>query len=1054
VRGFLYSASQVETADSNELRSIRGVHLRGVKTRPKSGLCAICLNKTRPSAEEIDVWYVISEDLNRMLVLKRAVSLILTFVLAYSPTLAFARGSHANHFQAQSTAAYNRQVEVQKAKALAQKKAAKLASAKNQKIYSSVGQAIGSIFRPVRIEGKDYVVSQVAGKGKKAKVQLLTGNGFQEILVDEFNTGTASIWQVNRGNLEVKASHPLRGSFTQIDVRERRAKSYVHTHLQMNPDFHSYRVANYSIEPFQTAAYSTDMDEIKLEDACSPDLTGSEGVTGLKELLGKISSATMTPEAAFTCNLKHYEKALFGKSCFEGDFKDSVPDMVAGLAKIFASSTNEDTGSKPRFLQCLNQKGFGINSAQMQADFVRDNSIAKALVGSNTGRPEPDSTNSCSELDQMDIYKDSVSTGTKSVLAFNPLPGLSKPFSCDATIVDPAKFKGPDQVLIKFGSAKMATRIGGSPADAYAQILFHELLHRSGFSEANELLVQDLEKCCGSSDPNSKASTASCNTIDAFVAARLKTLNDQSLLGVYVPGYSNLYADLVAKYGVNKADAMTEQWFAALKGDPNGSAAWNELQSCIDKDPKNQESIAACRDAARAPILAATKSITRGKISLFGFSGLLDKDMRVADSASATAQYNPNDAGYGTEANIPVETISVSSIQKAIIPRVEGLTTFQPVRLITTASPKLKVVKPSKAAGKAAADAVTAGLNQSQVTAGKEANANVGVPSAGNEATAVAADSRNYGNSPSADGMGSSPDDGSGDQLGAPASSTVGETAPTYPGQSSSDTLTTPASQPFNPQTDAPANSAAFNSGSAYAGQAFSNVKPDSPKPMPVSIAGARPGSQAGPSLSASTRTATQLLNFGSGIMPGALAAIAQATPANAAMIAPSQARLPATVSEPTNIISRNSGMALAPARQSKDSSGGASGGPVAEKAKAKASDGGSVSDKDAPSDEKSKAVSASSRDLVDSQSAAAVANFETLKSKPADVLWKGLVNLGPETLARELGRGDSSGVVRTLRASGWSVLMKNNKTILMNPAKKCFAPDPVRTLRPLSSCG
>jgi hypothetical protein len=380
-----------------------------------------------------------------MLVLKRAISLLLSFVLVYSPSLAWARAGEprVKHFKAENPDVYKRQVlkhphkasklQVHVDKRMLTKAHRKPAS-EPKDLKSKIDSAIEQVYRPIRYKGHDYTVTQVAGRGKHLKSQMIKGDDFEQIMVDEYNTGTASLWKVTKGATEITASHPYKGKFSQIDIRERRTKSFINAHLQINPDLKTYRVANYRIEPFQVDHYDS---QIAL--ACTSqlnDISSIGGIDSLKEFLSTIGADRSTPQSALECKLGHLQEAIFDKSCYVGEFAGSANDMSLALANIFGSVDPKHKG-KARYLQCLNEQGFAYNAAQMEGNFVAMTSMVEQAVDNNSVRPAAASlldANLCTPIDQIDILQGTTLVRQQSLLDLPPPAGLFKPFTCDAKL--------------------------------------------------------------------------------------------------------------------------------------------------------------------------------------------------------------------------------------------------------------------------------------------------------------------------------------------------------------------------------------------------------------------------------------------------------------------------------------------------------------------------------------------------------------------------------------------------------------------------------------------
>ncbi len=1080
---------------------MRDVLLRGGETRLKSATSVFRLNKTRVFAEEFDVQCVISEEPFSMPVFKRAVSLMLSIVLVYSPSLVWAReaATPPKRFTAESPEAYEKQLNKHLQKAATQKthsskttthkqvqviakaqqspaKEKRHPAGKREQLQSKFDQAIGTMYRPVHFKGEDYTVTQVAGRGKRLKSQMIKGKDFEEIMVDENNTGTASLWKVTKGLTEITASHPYKGTFSQIDIRQRRAKAFINAHLQINPDLKTYRIANYRIEPFHVDHY-----EPQIALACTSQLTdksSTDGIDSLKTLLANIGGDHATPQAALQCKLSHLQEAFFDKSCYAGKFAGSAAPMSQAVANIFGSLDPNHKG-KARYLQCLNEQGFAYYAAQMEGDFVAMTTTAGDAADNDTVRPLASSmseANICTPIDRVDILAGQTVLRQQSLADLPPQLGLYRPFTCDETIHYDSDFRQDTtrQVAFSLSAAQMAQpKNYGNAVDGYAFLMFHELLHKAGIPQhPNESLVDQLQNCCADPDPNSKRSEQSCAELSVY-AEQMKLLAvEDSPLAIYMHGYKDLSALANAQMGT-QSEAFKAQWVAGLKADPDASKAWTELKRCDDASPNDtsacdlsaQRAIKKYNDQfmdRQCPKLKA-KSDTKYSISCSGLKATFDNNLKRSNQTS-----------------VPVPILG-GSVEQPLIAYVpwNKVQNYEDSFKAELAAANLGLI--ANSSDSAQADAATTVATQTAepdivVTASPKAVAKAWRGRGAKRRKSNSIAQTKSGNSQSTDTNVQITGDGIDRNADADANAkkSSSDLAPT-PDYSSDPTATNtepvsgqPQAPDENPSTsgfDANENPTSTNSmqpaGSNYVPPARSNsgrAMPFQPTSAPISAAGALPASTGAYARSDenSIQTAAALANvsasaasvLGSTVIAPLINAVASSYPAYAEQIRPYEPpRAPASIA--ANSLSSNPAGTRAATQLSSGEESSEKASLINEKEKKSAR----------PVEDGSQALAEGVPDQGSSRTfdpKGAAAEIQTFNSKqfsyPIDVV-KALMDLNPLVLAHELDRPDSSIVLKRLSALGWKFPIKDNRKILMTPAGSCYARDSQRTLIYLKTC-
>jgi hypothetical protein len=1039
-----------------------------------SRLSGFCLNKVCDPAEEIDVGTLSLRGLS-MLVLKRATCLLLSFVLVYSPSLALARnGVKASRFKAQDKAEYNRSVEKHSKKTKRKQFAAAPRAAKSTK-SNPIETAGDEIYRPIRIRGKDYVYSQFPGKNGRVQAQMIAGRDFQEILVDEFGTGTASTWKVARRNVEVTASHPYKGSFTQIDVRERRAKAFVNVRLQLNPDFKTYRMVASSIDPYEVDHQVSAPDSGSVHIMCENQVRSNlEGIRGIKDILQNFGEEHGARESGLSCLINRYSNLFFDKSCSTGEFAGSTESMSAGIAKIFSSvhvrsNKTSDVFPKGRsqYLQCLNDLGFAGYAAQAQTTYAKMIGDARNDVQKVTHRPasvaaEDVSKNSCEPLDQVFVYRD----GSSEVAARASLStllhgsGSVKKFTCNASLTNDGEYKQEsDQIAFKLNKNLAAGHYKTDAATAYASIAFHEILHKSGLAErTSEEYVSNLQQCCASPNPDTEESLKACRSVNRRLN-RVRSLSQkETQLSLDVPGYAELRAGLAPYYQneVQAQEAMGE-WYEAIQKDPRGGPALDALKSCLDA-PGAKE--ASCKNKYDGSIRDFTRRFFREKATSDGFNekdakNLSDRLAEVIDArgASRTAVHNLNQRSGGIQFTEP-SAADEAEFKRAVASASEipGLRVEQAPEVdeIVVTAPRRTSTASAKAGNTSSSTVIN--INSSPTTTTNTTNTTVSQP------PVTLGGATNPNNQPATtDPKAAAQDakqdmrDGIGNES---TSEQVGNGQGSATGTSNGSVGNTSSSM------------ANGNSGSLSKGQTSKTSLNASSVPMPaqspngsgaIDPTGAQPlvVGQSDGTTPTRYQSAAALAGFAENLAGSVASSAASSMPTLATYVAPAQAqRLPASES-PSSRSSRG-GSSRTLAASTRGSSGSQEGGEGSDGSKAEREQR-PEDQQQAPKENQESEAPATLAVRPDARSATDLAaNLDSMPSTSSTAVQATLMSVGFSKLEGALRMGENSPLGRALRDKGWTIRVRGGRAspILMNPSGRCFKPDPRRVLVPLNSCG
>lgn len=551
--------------------------------------------------------------------LKNSLCVVLSWLLAFSPTVAFARPAppaKSRRFEAVSKTAYQKKLAHEAAKKPARKANAAVASTPPLPLTSRLmtgGEALKALYPTVRTKkNKDLIVLQEPGVRGKAKRQIIRGADFEEILLDERGTGTASVWEVTRGDVTFTATNPLNGKFTKLTVEDKRKGAVIKTKYYLNADAKTYRLAKVDV-----ASYEVDHYAFNNPIACTRDILGSNGEAAtsmgqFEKLLKELQEKTQKPaDAALKCKLQRMQNLLFDSTCTDGDFKASMAAMTEGLAIIMTSRGT----TNPGYLQCIEDRGFALNSAKLQgvlSDKLNAAMTALKSMGYSDAELYDDK---CEPITDPSIV---LQGGRVTVpgLTMNPFSGNSKLFRCDSNIRDPAENVDGLITLGRTADAMPAAlkhKFMSDPAKAYAEVMTHELLHSTGLKEnPDEALVSDLQECCA--DPtygkrkNGKQRTnGACADVDDYADKQYRAQIGETLLSGMGPGYDNMENAATALLG-DQSPAFMRQYLGDFMKDKKTARSLATFRACFAKAGGNADAEAACAQPMNDQLLTFTQN--------------------------------------------------------------------------------------------------------------------------------------------------------------------------------------------------------------------------------------------------------------------------------------------------------------------------------------------------------------------------------------------------------------------------------------------------------------
>jgi hypothetical protein len=1051
-----------------------------------------------------------------MLVFKRAISLFLSLAMVFAPSLALARNGTPSHkFQPQETKAFQKawQARAAKSRTVASVSAAKPSSAKGGGPFPSQQAAIESVFKSLKIKGQHFTYTQIPGPKGTAKAQILRSKDLESIFVDEYNTGTASRWEVKKGDTTIIADRPYAGNFSHMEITQPRAKAILKIDLQLNPDLKTYRLASVKLDAYKV---DHEIGAMCASDLSDPSKKNVAKLTNFLDALAKASSAS-TAETALACRLVHNQKLIFDKSCFQGEFATSTDDMARALAKVFGT---RGTAKPPRMLQCVEALGFADQSASMQGTFMGIQETVRDEIMLNAGWTQEhlDKDTDCNARVSLPVWD-----GTKFGSAIDidkfmvPLGRLIK---CDSSL--PTNEAGRSEkgvVTIGKPSAWMAKNRGsGSAVDGYAALFLHEFMHQTGLPEdPYEGLVANVQQCCA--DPNIKTdgdfkNNAACKSASAEAKNEIDERGNRTEMAMYYPGYSQIRDNVQERLQSSdpqhrnpSTNRFMGDWYDAIQADPKARLALDQMILCERQTPDDTK---PCVDKAFGTLKgfndaymnkqckAGVKSGAYVGINCSDFKNLFTTAMKnikknpvviVDPGVSRQVPFDDRIPVTITGADLPIPRVSLEDIM-ASMPALP--------KLVASDDKTAKRAKNGNRVGGATARAqraASANGADTTVVGGPQTTAELNLQTLAD--LQARNSSGNANTQPQTQGQTQTQyqPQSSGDQqdVQSPNGQTDRSTAGTSTSPRDVVTIGGTASlidtPPVNPTNTQPSsdltNGQSQNGGSSTTGLTGANsYVPSSTSayvaPSRTQATGIRMGSNnvlAGGSAAPVTNNgytqaaAGPVPQIGAAITTGATAiangastfantGIALASAVSSQFENTAYAQVAAARTAPSRQVASVSG----PSR-SFASAGGGGARAVPSRRGSSPADAATGNDPAEPasksaargaqeeSDLLDPAAAPQSKQQIEQRVAKDIEAFQGRTFKQQNDVLVGLVNLSPETLSRALARGESSPIIRTLRSNGWTMMPGRSGRIIRSPAGKCYAPHPQKVVIPLPKC-
>jgi hypothetical protein len=351
------------------------------------------------------------------------------------------------------------------------------------------------LVRTFKKNGHTYVVYTHLNDAGRARSEIIVGPAYEEIRVDTLGTGTADVWEVNLESTNVRASSPEGGQYRRIEILKREKKGVRETHLVLSADRKSYRVAS---SAYRSYALNNAFEEPASVKTCGPS-AGGRALGKLQDAVRALAShSDQEPHDALKCRLSRMRWLLFDKkTCGDPHWASSLDAMTDAVANLILSSATPADGHK-REIACLDRY-FPENAARMEA------TVYKRLLDAESAlTPEQlknfESTPSCDPIESI---------GSVKTADIPLLEQSHRLVSCEAVRSGLETWVGSyreltKQVVIRKTVDELPVAFKGFNAvHAYTSVLFHELVHATGFNQQkDERITHRIESCCAANDDN------------------------------------------------------------------------------------------------------------------------------------------------------------------------------------------------------------------------------------------------------------------------------------------------------------------------------------------------------------------------------------------------------------------------------------------------------------------------------------------------------------------------------------------------------------------------
>jgi hypothetical protein len=455
----------------------------------------------------------------------------------------------------------------------------------------------GPIVPIVEYKGKKYIVYEKRARSGLIKTRIITGPGFSELIYDRDGNGYADDWKVIRGSLSVEATHPSKGKWLKVVVRENfKSGTRVQEYFWNGPK-KTYKLMSDEMRK-PTSETQAEPQTLLSEAECSAKLGSSIG--NLRYFVDELMKETKNsdPISAVSCQIKKLQGFLFDSTCLDPAWKSSVEDMTQALGKVIGSAV-----TKPQtYLACLSGIGLEDEANHMLQKLY--NRYYSAIQGNDFVNLTPDELDKrksgnpdCDPLTPEQVARGKYDSPLIRCGPFTDAERKRLNYGNIGVWRDSDAGDG-QMTLFKKSNEMKTSKI--SAVDAYASTIFHEMMHSSEFlGDVNqeEALVRQATMCCdGSNDPKSGNA---CDSVIAFSRSREILFKHDS---VFSDAFASTYSDLSYKMrSVNpEVNANLMQFLTAHYGED-----YTADSNC--RDSSSGKSAAVCDDEAVARMSGRTE---------------------------------------------------------------------------------------------------------------------------------------------------------------------------------------------------------------------------------------------------------------------------------------------------------------------------------------------------------------------------------------------------------------------------------------------------------------
>ncbi len=340
------------------------------------------------------------------------------------------------------------------------------ASAANHASAAKSGKKRGPTFSAFNVDGRKVRMVQAFNKEGRIVSQILLSEGRAEFSLDRNGDGLVDTWEMSNKDGRMELSEPYNGNFLTMKIEHRLKDTAYIMKYGYRPSTKMYKLYAVEKKPFEKLNYQQDI-----------VIGCREKDAELQQFASELSKHLQSSDNASQLR-KTLEKDLLDDNCRKPPFQEMAPSMVDGVMKVALSDPNFENKKtrdeekaehankgvkeeKGTFLQCLRHYELDTHASRIMS-----------AIGQFTSKVDKDNRY------QWGGIKCEVEPGQVASYQYENPPTLYFHATKDT-------WKNPE-VAKKVKTA--------DPAQAYARVFFHEMLHFSLI--ADEGVTKMIEGCC------------------------------------------------------------------------------------------------------------------------------------------------------------------------------------------------------------------------------------------------------------------------------------------------------------------------------------------------------------------------------------------------------------------------------------------------------------------------------------------------------------------------------------------------------------------------------